>query len=458
MFTLFLRLLAPLSCALAACATPASPEDAEHDPIISDDIKSDSVWFVEDNSWDSEAVLRLVNSASFEALEAIGLTEWPARAIADAPKPIKTLTELDDLAWAGPLTFEKLRSYVVDHPWWGPKLGEEYPPHGEAEAITSTLMSMSSVALKNHLTGQPMRRGQHAKAHACAQATFTVDDNVPVALRAGVFASSGRFRSTVRFSNGDSTVKADAEKDVRGFAIKLMGVPGPKLLAEEATAETQDFLLINHPELMIRNVLTYADFVERASSSDQASILGFFLSLNPFDWELRGLTTLLAMISHEVANPLDAQYFSTTPYRLGDAAVKYSARPCATPPAPEVPDAPPANYLRTALASSLRTGSACFDFMVQVQTDPRAMPIEDPTVPWDQEVSPFVKIARLEIPSQTVDTAELNQACENLAFTPWHSLEAHRPLGGINRARKAVYRAISVMRRTRNGASQTEPR
>jgi hypothetical protein len=204
-------------------------------------------------------------------------------------------------------------------------------------------------------------------------------------------------------------------------------------------------------------VLTYADFIGRANSSNQFSIITFFLSLNIADWELRGLTTLLGMISHKVANPLDARYFSTTPYKLGTSAVKYSARPCTAATEPMVPANPGPNFLREALQGQLRSHDACFEFLVQPQTDPRAMPIEDPTVEWSESKSPFVKVATLRIPAQTFDTPEQNAACENMTYTPWHSLEAHRPLGNQNRARRTIYQQLSGLRQAMNGSPHIEP-
>jgi hypothetical protein len=168
------------------------------------------------------------------------------------------------------------------------------------------------------------------------------------------------------------------------------------------------------------------------------------------------LFTLLSMVSHEVANPLESRYWSTTPYALGTRAVKYSARPCQA--ASPFDGSAPADFLRAALARFLGNGDACFDFMVQVQTDPKAMPIEDPTIEWKEQASAFVKVATITIPRQSFETAEQTAFCEHLSFTPWHSLEAHRPLGGINRARKAVYQAITKMRHARNGVPVVEPR
>jgi len=52
---------------------------------------------------------------------------------------------------------------------------------------------------------------------------------------------------------------------------------------------------------------------------------------------------------------------------------------------------------------------------------------------------------------------EVREFYENLAFTPWHSLEAHKPVGEINLARKFVYLASSMFRHEANGISYHEP-
>jgi len=49
------------------------------------------------------------------------------------------------------------------------------------------------------------------------------------------------------------------------------------------------------------------------------------------------------------------------------------------------------------------------------------------------------------------------QFCENLTYTPWHALPEHRPLGGINRVRRAVYESLAELRHTLNEIPQEEP-
>jgi hypothetical protein len=71
--------------------------------------------------------------------------------------------------------------------------------------------------------------------------------------------------------------------------------------------------------------------------------------------------------------------------------------------------------------------------------------IEDVISEWPEE-APFVDVARIEIPQQEFDTAAQNDACESMSYNPWHSLEAHRPLGTVNRMRRVVYEIISELR------------
>jgi hypothetical protein len=41
--------------------------------------------------------------------------------------------------------------------------------------------------------------------------------------------------------------RADIKRDARGMAVKVLGVPGKKLLQDEEDATTQDFIMISHP-------------------------------------------------------------------------------------------------------------------------------------------------------------------------------------------------------------------
>jgi hypothetical protein len=170
----------------------------------------------------------------------------------------------------------------------------------------------------------------------------------------------------------------------------------------------------------------------------------------------RHLKIVKTIRDKRVASPLDLRYWSASPYWLGPPgttggrAVKYSLVPRfeGTAP-PNNPNDPPADYLSRALERHLKTREAVFDFRVQPQTDPVTMPVEDTSVEWDEGVSKPIPVATLTIGVQDVDSPEgraLAEECEALSFSPWNARAEHRPMGGINRLRQAVYLASQAKR------------
>jgi hypothetical protein len=102
--------------------------------------------------------------------------------------------------------------------------------------------------------------------------------------------------------------------------------------------------------------------------------------------------------------------------------------------------------------------AARFAFRVQRQVADANMPIEDASIEWSESRSPYVPVAEIAIPAQRFSSEEQNEFCENLSFNPWHALPAHRPIGGLNRARLRLYDAISKARHAANGVPRHEPR
>ena len=115
----------------------------------------------------------------------------------------------------------------------------------------------------------------------------------------------------------------------------------------------------------------------------------------------------------------------------------------------EIPENNP-DFLQQRLRETLADADACFAFKIQLQDAGKYMPIEDPSIEWKQEDSPYRQVATIRIPQQQVDAPEQKQFCENLAFSPWHGLAAHRPIGQLNRIRKQVYAASSEYRHRHN--------
>lgn len=286
-------------------------------------------------------------------------------------------------------------------------------------------------------------RDAHPKSHGCVEAEFRVNDDVRPELAQGVFVPGKSYRAWIRFSNGSPKRKPDIERDVRGMAIKLLDVPGDKILPEEREARTQDFVLMSSPKFFMDDAARYLRFSRAVASGNR---LKAFLALG-----LRG--SLIAIkASPKIASPLETRYWSAVPYRLGDGprkqAVKYSASLHPAPVSKAIPSDAGPNFLRETMVKQLAAGEARFDFLVQPR-GPR-MSVENTMVEWEEKDAPFVQVATITIPRQQFDTDERNDFGEHLSFTPWHALPAHRPLGSVNRIRRVVYQAVSEKRHDLN--------
>ena len=330
------------------------------------------------------------------------------------------------------------------------ELAKEYPLPNEDELIRE-LLALREKRVVRGPAGAFVRES-HPKHHGCVRAELAVEPDLPDDLRVGVFVDARTYPAWIRFSNASplgrgGKYRADGRPDVRGMAVKLLGVEGEKLLEEERTATTQDFLLVSTDALVARNL---EDFVRVLGEFRIGPLLRFFL--NPFDLHLRELGIAIRSPKRH-ASPLEIEYFSIVPFLLGERAVKYKARPV-----PERRGRAPwlgsRDFLREAMQRELASRGAEFELLLQVQTNADAMPIEDPSVVWD---SPYRRVATIRIPPQRFDSPEQQSFCESLSFTPWHCLPQHRPLGGLNRARKAVYEALSQLRHERNGIPRQEP-
>ncbi len=319
---------------------------------------------------------------------------------------------------------------------------EAIPP-GEAAAIKIIENIIELQVSSQFKADPPARRDAHPKPHGCVAAEFRVLDDLPPRLRQGLFAQPRTFQAWVRFSNSNAKPQSDAIGDGRGMAIKLLGV-------EDSPSGTQDFINISYPVFIVRNALDYV-----VLQQNLANPLKFFLpSWNPFQWRFREMYNAFMIEREKPSNVLNIRYWSMTPYLYGDTACKFSLIPRA--PASPFNSRVGDNFLRQNLVLALNQSEASFDFCVQLRAD--AMPIEDPTIEWPESQSPFIPVARVTIPKQVFDTPMQNAFGENLSFTPWHGLAAHRPLGGVNRVRRIVYQAISALRHGLNHKAPAEPK
>ncbi|WP_223532894.1 MULTISPECIES: catalase family protein [unclassified Pseudomonas] len=335
----------------------------------------------------------------------------------------------------------------------GPVSAQELIADDEA-AMTQDIIQTAVRIVDQYRESTRYLRDAHAKAHGCVKAEVQVLPELPGELRQGVFSEPGKtWQATMRLSNGNAYPQFDSIRDARGMAIKLLDVPGKQLLSDRQGRGEQDFVMFSHPNFFVSNVAEYRQNV--AAQADGKKMMAFFPGWDPRTWQVRHLFIALATLAPAPSSPTQTTYFSVSPYKFGEANAKFRVMPdpdsCPAYNLPEQNRKLP-NFLRNALNQQLSTDRmpACFALQIQRQDANKYMPIEDTSIEWSESDAPFETVARIKVPAQDFDTPALNLQCDNQSFNPWFGVEAHRPIGGINRLRKAVYEAVSDYRHARN--------
>jgi hypothetical protein len=334
----------------------------------------------------------------------------------------------------------------------GLRIAEEKPIPDEEVYVDSII---SSFERQMRLLWKPggFERGGNTKTHGIVRGEFVVHDGLPAELRHGIYAHPRTYKAWVRLSGPGPYVTPDIE-DV-GFmsiSIKLMGVPGPKLMDEEKF--TQDMFGVSTPTFVTPDVKANAQL--QIESLKNAQIF-YFVNLHRS--HILDLIMQALWIKTQ-SSPFEAPYFSCVPYLLGEGqAMQYSVWPKSRKrtPIPRLPFRPPDDYLRDAMIASLAGGDVEFDVRLQRQTDPHLMPIENSGVLWPEKLSPRVSVATLRLPRQTFNSPAQMEFAKRLSYNPWHSIPEHRPLGNQSRVRRRMYFELSKLRHTMNAVPHYEP-
>jgi len=334
----------------------------------------------------------------------------------------------------------------------GLKIAEERALPDEEEFLQSIISSFDK-QMRGLWKPGGFERGGNTKTHGIVRGEFIVHDNLAPEFRHGIFAKPQTFRAWVRFSGPGPYITPDID-DV-GFmsiSIKLMGVPGQKLMDEEQF--TQDMFGVSPPTFVTPD--TKANAQLQIESLKNAQIFYFLNFHRPhlLDLIMQGLWIKTQ------SSPLEAPYFSCVPYLLGEGqAMQYSVWPTSArkTPIPRLPFRPPDDYLRNAMAATLAAGDVELDFRIQRQTDPHLMPIENAGVLWPERLSPRVSVATLRLPRQIFTSASQMEFAKRLSYNPWHAIPEHRPLGNQSRARRRMYYELSKLRHTMNAVPHYEP-
>lgn len=318
----------------------------------------------------------------------------------------------------------------------------------------------------------------HSKGHGCIRSTFTV---LPLEeqYREGVFSTPATYNSYMRLSNG-AAGKADGDKDVRGVAIKVL-LPDDNYvltakqnngLPESDTGNfAQDFLLITGPAVFLDSVQTIKDLLihmapkNNARSQSRFTKHGFLLNAKEsihkkikfmsFFLKRRKSDGLIMMKNAsksnvKIDNPFDPLYNSGSIYAFGeDAAARYSLKRINCPSNQQAEMFQIAatsraqkrnpNFLAEQIPGLIDANSPdiCMGLDLQIRFDKQSAEVERPHIAWEDTESVPAAVLRIS-PPENAGLLSLD-ACNSMSFKPWNSLQAHRPVGGINRLRKAIY-------------------
>lgn len=344
----------------------------------------------------------------------------------------------------------------------------ETPAPDEDATIAGILASQKRLHARNLETfGRPVRVS-HGKMHGAAIGELHVLPNLPPWLRQGLFAEPGRYPVVARLANVPGEITTDAVATQRGFSFKVIGVPGA-MLPGHAGETTQDFVLDSGDRFAAGTARQFLanhlalEHGPQIPDGVKAAVSSAARAANTALDAVGAGSAMLDFFGHPRLHPLAEAYFSQAPLRFGDYIAKLAVVPVgpaqralvdATVEPAHDPDA-----LRKATVGYLRAHDAEFDVRVQLCTDLDRMPVEDASVAWREDASPYQTVARLRFPRQEAFSPERRAYVDAaLSFCVSHSLTAHRPLGSINRARLRAYPEMARLRRAAGGQPIREPR
>ena len=310
-------------------------------------------------------------------------------------------------------------------------------------------------------------RISHAKAYGLLKGTLTVPAGLAPELAQGLFAQAGTYDVLVRLANAPGEMTDDSKvNSARGMSIKVLGVKGQKIAGDQST--TQDWVLDTGKEFLAGGPKEFFQAFQgnaRLAPKLSDEVKGAVSSVARVTHDALKAVGIeaqkLDFFGHKKLHPMAESYYSQTPQRHGNYVAKLGVEPVSTTMhalAEQQFDAQDDyDAFRRAANDYFRVNDAVFDVKVQLNTGLDAMPVEDAQKPWSEEDSPYRTVAQLTLPVQTAYDEAKDHYFEYLSFSPAHSLEAHKPLGGISRARLVAYPALAKLRLEFAGKAENEP-
>ncbi|RZI59573.1 MAG: catalase [Rubrivivax sp.] len=339
-------------------------------------------------------------------------------------------------------------------------------PEDEAETIAELNETMGKIRQTTYEHSGHAMRSVHAKSHGYLVGELTIEPGLAAEFAQGLFAGTGAHPVLMRFSTNPGDILDDKVSVPRGLAIKVLGADGPRLSGQ---GSTQDFVLANGPAFTVptpKKFLQNLKLLAKTTDKGEGAKIALSATLQAVEKVVEAFggksSTLVSLGGHAETHVLGESYFSQAPLRFGDFIAKLSVVPISagltalTDQKVDLKDKP--DGLRQAVVDFFSANGGQWAVKVQLCRDLEAMPIEDASVVWPEEDSPYVTVGTITVQPQSAWTEARAAAVDDgMMFSPWHGLQAHQPLGGVMRSRKLVYEKSAEFRAARLGRPMEEP-
>lgn len=271
----------------------------------------------------------------------------------------------------------------------------------------------------------------HRKSLAHLKAKLEIFQDIPATAKQGLFKESKSYECLVRLSNGSLEIQEDNKPDIRGFALKVLGVEGKGALGE--TTNCQDFLMINQVRFSSPTALPFLEVVLNAALGPKA-LFQFFLKKLGFFATIGKLIEMNSIFNRPFKGFAFETFNTVAPHQIGEFAGRVRLRSMQEPSKFESKKSYGKEFWETISKQDLT-----YALEIQFFINENETPIENASIEWKESHSPFVTVGKLTIPQCTESPAEFQSEVEAMHFDPWNGLLEHKPLGNIMRARKIFY-------------------
>ncbi|MEM7711689.1 MAG: peroxidase family protein, partial [Pseudomonadota bacterium] len=316
-------------------------------------------------------------------------------------------------------------------PWERPLGGRLDEEHRLFAKMANRVMA-AQLRAKNRSGALALAHLPGAKPHlSLTGARLEVADDLPAEFQVEHWRPGVQFDVALRAASAAPAVQGDAVPDTRTLALRIDNGDG-----------VQDLLFDDRPAQAARDARQYLGLIDALGRSALPAWASLTRAVGPGE----ALRIRRALGRTESGSLAEATFWTAGAMLWGDAGpVRLSLRPLEPTPLEGAPTDP--NRLRSDMVARLGRGDLVWEVRAHRYVDEARTPVEDASAPWPADDP--VLLGRLVIPSRNAAGIEAQNdaaSVEAMAFNPWNTVPAFRPLGSFNRARKVVADAMDAHR------------